>query len=130
MNSHHFSRIKHALGYLVVLGLVAWLVMGALSEGFNLYTTPSSLDYTDTRQMYLGGRVVEGSLSTKGNTYQFDVADAKQSVTVVYQGTLPSMFKEGRDTIIVGQVSDHQFNAKKVLAKHDEYYRPRLEDDS
>ena len=130
MNGEHIRRLKHGLGVAIVLALVAWLVIDAMDEGLNLYVTPSKLESNTTQQVYLGGKVVPGSVEAVESGYQFQVADELKQVKVHYSGTLPTMFKSGRDTVVVGKLVDGHFYAKKVLAKHDEYYRPKVKNDS
>ena len=75
----------------------------------------------------LGGMVVEGSVVRPGNdlTVQFDLTDYDQTVTVVYTGILPDLFREGQGIISSGRLrSDGVFAADEVLAKHDENYMP------
>ena len=75
----------------------------------------------------LGGMVVEGSVTRPGNdlTVQFDLTDYDKTVTVVYTGILPDLFREGQGIISSGRLrSDGVFAADEVLAKHDENYMP------
>ena len=130
MNGEHIKRLKSGLATAAVLAVVAWLVVDAMDEGLNLYVTPSSLDNRTNQQVYLGGRVVPGSIEANQAGHQFQVADDHNAVRVHYSGTLPTMFQAGRDTVVVGKWEDGQFYAKKVLAKHDEYYRPKVKNDS
>jgi cytochrome c-type biogenesis protein CcmE len=45
---------------------------------------------------------------------------------VVFQGDLPDLFREGQGVVAVGSFRDDGvFEAKRVLAKHDERYMPR-----
>jgi cytochrome c-type biogenesis protein CcmE len=43
---------------------------------------------------------------------------------VRYEGILPDLFKEGKGVVAQGQLRDGVFEAKEVLAKHDENYMP------
>ena len=44
---------------------------------------------------------------------------------VVFQGDLPDLFREGQGVVAVGAFrQDGVFEAKQVLAKHDEKYMP------
>lgn len=134
MNKQHVIRLKQVLFGAVFLGLSAWLIVDALSEGLNLYVTPSSLDQSEGQVVYLGGEVVKNSVSYHDGIHQFRVADDHNEIQVVFSGTLPAMFKAERDAVMIGQYKDNIFTASKVLAKHDEYYRPKdqrvLENDS
>jgi cytochrome c-type biogenesis protein CcmE len=53
------------------------------------------------------------------------VTDTLKSVSVVYEGVLPDLFKEGQGVIAEGKLSPQgTFIADSVLAKHDENYMP------
>jgi cytochrome c-type biogenesis protein CcmE len=54
----------------------------------------------------------------------FQVTDTAQVVAVRYAGILPDLFKEGKGVVAQGQLRDGVFEAKEVLAKHDENYMP------
>ena len=89
----------------------------------HLYQSPSELIDTNDGNVYLGGKVLEGSMQQQDTQYQFSITDGDHSIPVIYKGTLPVMFKEGRDTVIRGKMIAGTVQAQQVLAKHDEYYR-------
>ena len=70
------------------------------------------------------------SINVTDSAIEFTVTDHNKDIPVVYSGALPSMFQQGRDTVVVGSMTNGKFYAKKVLAKHDNYYRPKVSDDS
>ena len=52
-------------------------------------------------------------------------ADTVQAVPVVFTGILPDLFREGKGVVAQGRIgADGTFQAKEVLAKHDENYMP------
>ena len=121
-----FSKVVlfSIIGFIIAgLGVSMWLFIDSVSEGLHLYITPSELNSQSGRRIYLGGKVLAGSLQHKKSSYRFQIADEKNSVWAEYSGTLPSMFKEGRDTVLIGRLENDVFIAQQVLAKHDEYYR-------
>ncbi|MFT3996511.1 MAG: cytochrome c maturation protein CcmE [Asticcacaulis sp.] len=79
------------------------------------------------RTMRLGGLVKAGSVVRgDGGVVSFVVMDKKAEMTVRFKGDLPDLFREGQGVVCEGQrVSGHQFEARTVLAKHDETYMPR-----
>jgi cytochrome c-type biogenesis protein CcmE len=123
MNQHHRRKARQLLYVIVGISLSVWLFIDAVSEGLHLYITPSEVYNQGDKRIYLGGRVVSGSLQHVNSRYRFQIADDQRSVWAEYQGTLPSMFKEGRDTVVIGRMDNEVFIAQQVLAKHDEYYR-------
>ncbi|HEV2007151.1 MAG TPA: cytochrome c maturation protein CcmE, partial [Burkholderiales bacterium] len=68
-----------------------------------------------------------GSLKRQGDglTVSFRVTDTAQTMTVVYTGILPDLFKEGKGVVAQGRLgAGGTFEATEVLAKHDENYMP------
>ena len=57
---------------------------------------------------------------------EFTVRDQLAADKVTFQGDLPDLFREGQGIVAVGAFrADGVFQAKQVLAKHDERYMPR-----
>lgn len=79
------------------------------------------------RTMRLGGLVKAGSVVRgEGGVVSFVVMDKKAEMIVRFKGDLPDLFREGQGVVCEGQrVSDTAFEARTVLAKHDETYMPR-----
>ncbi|MBA4750172.1 MAG: cytochrome c maturation protein CcmE [Alphaproteobacteria bacterium] len=79
----------------------------------------------------VGGLVQVGSIihQTNGTTPQvtFDLGDGAHTITVVYEGILPDLFRAGQGAVVEGHFEAERarlFRASVVLAKHDETYRP------
>jgi cytochrome c-type biogenesis protein CcmE len=68
--------------------------------------------------------VLPGSVQREGVAVRFVVSDGAQQVTVRYQGALPDLFKEGKGVVAQGKLQGSEFQAREVLAKHDENYMP------
>ena len=69
--------------------------------------------------------VETGSVVRDGLDVQFRVTDTVKTIPVVYRGTLPDLFREGKGVVAQGKVGpDGVFKADEVLAKHDENYMP------
>ncbi|MDA9559005.1 cytochrome c maturation protein CcmE, partial [Alphaproteobacteria bacterium] len=84
-------------------------------------------DITD-RNIRVGGLVLENSIkySDDGLSVSFIITDNKNIIDVFYSGILPDLFREKQGVVVEGSFlkSNNTFNAKKVLAKHDENYMP------
>ncbi len=53
------------------------------------------------------------------------MTDTAQTITVVYTGILPDLFREGKGVVAQGRLgAGGVFEATEVLAKHDENYMP------
>jgi cytochrome c-type biogenesis protein CcmE len=118
-----------ALG-VVALGVVTALVLTAFQENLVFFFTPSEVAANKApqgRTFRIGGMVEKGSVRRQadGVTVQFTVTDTAQTLAVVYQGSLPDLFREGKGVVAQGQLgADGVFRANEVLAKHDENYMP------
>lgn len=126
MKTRH-KRIAIAAGVLAVLGAVAALVLSAFQSNLVFFYTPSQItsnEAPNARTFRLGGLVVAGSVKREGTMVHFVVTDTAKSVPVQFEGILPDLFKEGKGVVAQGQLRNGQFEAKEVLAKHDENYMP------
>lgn len=121
-----------AVGAIAVLLVVAvGLVLGALRENIVFFYTPSELpSELDNRMVRLGGLVKKGSVSIDGLNSTFTVTDGDAEIPVVFDGALPSLFREGQGVVAEGRITNGMLTATTVLAKHDETYMPREVADS
>ena len=129
MNPKRKQRLMIILGLLVGLGIAAGLVMYALSQNINLFFTPTQIargEAPPAKMIRVGGMVAEGTVERNLKTLEvvFDVTDFESSVPVTYEGILPDLFREGQGVVVQGRVTEGQFIASQVLAKHDENYMP------
>lgn len=75
----------------------------------------------------VGGLVETGSVQRDSESLEvsFVLTDTANRVTVVYEGILPDLFREGQGIVANGQLNaEGVFTASQVLAKHDENYMP------
>nr|MCU0945720.1 cytochrome c maturation protein CcmE [Rubritepida sp.] len=78
----------------------------------------------------LGGLVEAGSVIREGEQQgrpivRFRVTDGANAINVVYSGVLPDLFREGQGVVTQGVLRpDGVFQAREVLARHDETYMP------
>ncbi len=114
------------LGVSVALGLT----LLALRENINLFFSPTQVKAGEAPQQAtfrLGGMVVEGSVRRPDAdlSVEFVLTDTVEQVTVTYKGILPDLFREGQGIVTQGMLNNNGiFEAKQVLAKHDENYMP------
>ena len=116
-----------ALG-VVALGVATALVLTAFNKNLVFFFTPSQVAANEApvgRTFRIGGMVVPGSLKREGVEVRFVVTDTAKDIPVVYRGQLPDLFKEGKGVVAQGQLgANGVFQAREVLAKHDENYMP------
>ncbi|MGB2078532.1 MAG: cytochrome c maturation protein CcmE [Vibrio sp.] len=135
MNPRRKKRMALVLAIVLGVGATVGLVMYALNQNLDLFYTPTELvegkpDGTKPevgQRLRIGGMVVEGSVKRdpKSLKVSFDLADIGPAVTVVYEGILPDLFREGQGIVAQGELVDsHTVKAFEVLAKHDEKYTP------
>lgn len=112
------------------LGAATALTLTALQSNVNLFFGPTEVvegKVPAGATFRIGGLVEIGScvIRTDGVTREFVVTDGANSVTVTYQGLLPSLFRDGQGVVALGHLGDgNVFVAEEVLAKHDETYMP------
>jgi cytochrome c-type biogenesis protein CcmE len=113
-----------------VLALAVGLALWGLGDSVSYFYTPSQADQAKPppgRSLQLGGLVAQGSVVKHADGgVEFQVRDQHAADKVVFQGDLPDLFREGQGVVAVGAFrADGVFEAKRVLAKHDERYMPR-----
>ena len=125
-------RQRFILAGLLVLGVAVSISLAliALNKNINLFFSPTQVTAGEAplnSTFRLGGMVVPGSIRRPedGLIVAFDLTDTVQTVTVVYKGILPDLFRENQGIVAQGRLlTDGTFEAQQVLAKHDENYMP------
>jgi cytochrome c-type biogenesis protein CcmE len=113
-----------------VLALAVGLALWGLRGSISFFYTPSQAAAARPapgRPVQLGGLVARGSVVKHSDgRVEFVVMDQHARDQVRFQGDLPDLFREGQGIVAVGAfAADGGFEAKQVLAKHDERYMPR-----
>ena len=114
----------------VALGIASVLVLSAFQKNLVFFFTPSQVvakEAPQGRTFRIGGLVEKGSVKRQGDgvSVAFTVTDTARSIPVVFRGSLPDLFREGKGVVAQGQLGpDGVFRANEVLAKHDENYMP------
>lgn len=113
-----------------VLALAVGLSLYAMRDYIAFFYTPSEAAVADIpagRQVQLGGLVQAGTVvKHPDGRVDFTVADLKAATKVSYQGDLPDLFREGQGIVAQGAFDEAgTFQARQVLAKHDERYMPK-----
>ncbi len=129
MKRKHRRLVALLIGLTALAGAAA-LVLTAFQENIMLFYSPSDLAERPpqgVRSFRMGGLVEEGSLRRLdgGLTVEFRITDLAESVPVTYTGILPDLFREGQGVVAEGVLNGAGvFEAREVLAKHDETYMP------
>jgi len=110
------------------LGIVVALVLTAFQKNLVFFFSPTQVAAKEAplgRTFRIGGIVEPGSVKREGVDVRFIVTDTAKGLPVVYRGALPDLFREGKMIVAQGQLrEDGVFQAREVLAKHDENYMP------
>ncbi|MDD3838479.1 MAG: cytochrome c maturation protein CcmE [Phenylobacterium sp.] len=113
-----------------VLVLAVGLTLWGLSDSISYFYTPSQAAAADPKpgqSIQLGGLVQPGSVvKHPDGRVDFTVADQQASAKVSFSGDLPDLFREGQGIVATGAFDEAGvFQAREVLAKHDENYMPK-----
>jgi cytochrome c-type biogenesis protein CcmE len=124
-------RLAFAITLLLAGGGAAALAVYALQDNILFFYSPSDIaahpeKVPEGRAFRIGGLVEKGSVKRdRGLEVHFVVTDGKNAVPVDYSGVLPDLFREGQGVVAMGtRSSSGVFQAREVLAKHDEKYMP------
>ena len=121
------------LGAMLAAGL--FLIFQVLNTNTQFFENPSDVvaeGFEPRSEIFkIGGLVADGTVETKGLTTKFRVEDFEREMArelhVTYTGALPDLFREGQGVVVSGQLtSPTTFQAREVLAKHDENYQPKI----
>ena len=103
------------------------LVLIALDENIIYFYAPSEVNQSEAATLLrVGGLVKDGSLKIDNDLgIKFIIEDNIAEVSVIYNGILPDLFREGQGVIAEGKFIDNFFIANEIVAKHDENYMPK-----
>jgi cytochrome c-type biogenesis protein CcmE len=131
MNRVRRNRLFAVVFLVVGAAATVGMVLVALNENINLFYPPDQVvggDAPLNTRIRAGGMVEDGSVKRAGEglTVEFVLTDhAGSSFPVEYTGILPDLFREGQGILVTGELRDDGvFQAREVLAKHDETYMP------
>lgn len=106
------------------------LALTAIGENMLYFYSPTQIAAGEAprgQELRVGGLVVDGSVARQANglDVRFNLTDTAAAVTVAYTGILPDLFREGQGIVALGKLdANGVFQAREVLAKHDEKYMP------
>ena len=123
------SKIFFLVLALISVGAVFFIVLRSLEENVVYFFSPTEI-YNKTnisfdKKIRVGGLVKMNSISKNETSINFIITDLKKEIVVSYDGLVPNLFSEGKGIVAEGKLKDKKyFIADKILAKHDENYRP------
>lgn len=130
MNAKRKKLLIIVVFIVIGMGTATTLALKAFQENLMYFYSPSQVkngEAPTTRSFRIGGLVTTGSVKRNPEDLKvsFVLTDTISSVTVMYEGILPDLFREGQGIVANGSLAaDGVFIAAEVLAKHDENYMP------
>ena len=114
--------------FLIII-LSIFLILKSLEENVVYFISPTEIknlpEIDNSKRIRVGGMVKEETIKLTQNEVIFVITDFKNEINVTYSGAVPNLFSEGKGVVAEGYLKDRSFfNAKKILAKHDENYMP------
>jgi cytochrome c-type biogenesis protein CcmE len=115
---------KFAVLVVIIIGTLAWLAAGGISETKTYYKEISEIskisgDALDNR-LRVAGDVEKGSIVRNGREVRFVLYQNEHKLNVLYDGIdpLPDTFRDGAQALAEGKLrTDGVFHAKKIQAK-------------
>ena len=110
---------KRKIRLVVALGAAVLLAAGLVYTSFSASTEarePSEVIASGSSETYdLTGTVVPGSIERGDEQLRFDISDRDGSdpLPVAYTGTVPDPFRDGREVIVTGKLSEGTFVAER-----------------
>ena len=123
-------KLKMLVGVACIIAVATGLLLYALRQNISLFYTPTQIAEGQgplNLSIRVGGMVEKGSVirDPQDLTVHFKITDFNKTIGVIYRGILPDLFREGQGIVAQGSIlNNYQFQAKEVLAKHDENYMP------
>jgi cytochrome c-type biogenesis protein CcmE len=119
-----------ALGTIVVLGALGYLLYGGLDRNLVYFLTPAELlergDRAYDVPVRLGGQVAVGSVQWDAEALdlRFRLSDGKSEIPVHARGAPPQMFRDGMGVIVEGRYNRNgTFQSTSLMVKHSNEYR-------
>ena len=122
-------RLFFLSSIIIILVLSIFLILKSLEENVVYFISPTEIknlaEIDNKKRIRVGGMVKEETIKLNQNEIRFVITDFKNEINVIYYGAVPNLFSEGKGVVAEGYLKDRSFfNAKKILAKHDENYMP------
>ena len=115
------SRLRFIIAISLAVVLGAWLAWTSLGGSLETYAGPGELAGATEKTYRLNGRVAPGApkdaaaqaQSERGLRFTvIDKEDPSQRVRVLYRGSVPDQFKDGREVVVTGSVQGGTFVAR------------------
>ncbi len=115
------TKKKLVIAALFIFALLIYLMSSNFTDSMIYYHTvdeyQSQLDKLQDHGVRISGRA--RNIQKEPGECRFEIAGAKNTLPVAYQGLLPDTFKEGAEVVVEGRWDSEQrhFHATNLLAK-------------
>ena len=125
------EKKKFFIGGAIVILAISYLVYAGFASSATYFYTVSefreqeSSDFGDI--VRVNGEVIPGSIEKDASSPRitFTLAEADETLVVVYEGIVPDTFKDDADIVVEGQFdADGTFKAHTLMAKCASKYEP------
>lgn len=115
MDPSRKRKIRLVISLSVAVLLAAGLVYTSFSASTEAREPSEIIGSSSTRTYELTGKVVDGTVVRRGEDLRFRIRDREgsKSLPVVYSGTIPDAFREGREVIVTGKLNSGTFVAER-----------------
>ncbi len=129
------KKIKFALGSLLIVGAIGFLITSSISSTSKFYFTVDELaasgKATPGTGLKVKGNVVQGSISRNPEDYldvAFSIEFKNATLPVKFSGVTPDMFKDGNEVVVEGTM-DRQgvFHASTLMTSCPSKYEAEKE---
>jgi len=109
-------KIRLVVALSAAVLLASALVYTSFSASTEARQPSEAADACAERSCDLTGKVVPGTIERGSEALRFTIADrdGDETVPVLYTGTIPDPFRDGREVIVTGRMEDGTF-----VAEHD-----------
>ena len=121
------TRLASIVGLFIIVSTGVYFILSNLEDNIVFFYPPSDIEKITNAKIKIrvGGLVKENSVIVlSANKIRFTITDYKNTLIIEYTGILPALFREKQGIVAEGTFIKGIFEAKKLLAKHDENYMP------
>jgi cytochrome c-type biogenesis protein CcmE len=126
------TRWRIAVVIAIVLGAIAFLVFKGLGDATVYFKTADEAvaqkDDLGDRRFRVEGAVVTDSVKQVGDTVEFSIINAGETIRVVHHGDPPELFKPGIPVVLEGHWDGDVYASDRIMVKHTSEYREQNPD--
>ena len=102
----------------ILLIISVFLSLKVLEDNVLYFLSPTEIKEKQNlnlnKQIRIGGMVKKESIFVNNDEIKFIVTDLKNEIIVIYKGTVPNLFAEGKGVIAEGMLQDKNYFVAKL----------------